>query len=93
MGKNQVHCGPAGSGGTIAQRHIVALGYEGLLVPPLFFSESVKLCNNLALAVQMIGTSEALALVDVALEVSLRSALITSHVLFRARALESTQKF
>ena len=39
MGKNIVHCGPAGAGGI------------------------TKLCNNLSLAISMIGTSEAMALV------------------------------
>lgn len=59
MGKNQIHCGEAGSGGTVASLPAPIR----IIQCCMLCTESVKLCNNLALAVQMIGTSEALALV------------------------------
>lgn len=63
MGKNQIHCGDAGAGGLrCCDCTMLAVVTRSVV---LFLSaESVKLCNNLALAVQMIGTSEALALVQ-----------------------------
>lgn len=61
MGKNQIHCGEAGAGGRTFYK-LYYLRFRRYCNYNLI-SESVKLCNNLALAVQMIGTSEALALV------------------------------
>ena len=70
MGKNVVHCGPAGGG------------------------EVAKLCNNLALAISMVGTSEALALGErLGTEFSLHLSSFLSPTLFPSPALVLCQEY
>lgn len=66
MGKNIVHCGDVGTGGTVCPclSYCVVLMCQ-CVVSIHFYSLSgvAKLCNNLSLAISMIGTCEAMNLV------------------------------
>jgi len=68
MGKNIVHCGDVGTGGMLKlQPHIIILSVSHLIISFIGcvrVAGVAKLCNNLSLAISMIGTCEAMNLVS-----------------------------
>ena len=63
MGKNLVHCGDAGAGGIFQASLLRACECFNLQSHLSSLAARVKLCNNLALGISMIGTCEAMDLV------------------------------
>ena len=64
MGKNIVHCGDAGAGGALNHICFSYFSETSLCCFNIQWLGVAKLCNNLSLAISMVGTCEAMNLVS-----------------------------